>query len=185
MRPVILIVVLQLVAASPVQQEAEVGQVRGPGCVHQGRFYAPDARWTEDNGCLSCSCQGGQARCQAFMCQVTCDNPRRVPGECCPACDGQSVVTQAQTCPSLGNCTLRCTHGFVLDEAGCYACQCHKGAACTLECPAGYAQDAAGNELCECRCPAAETCSKRCTHGYRKDPAGCSLCACLRDAVRV
>ncbi|XP_034245128.1 cysteine-rich motor neuron 1 protein-like [Thrips palmi] len=116
------------------------------------------------------------------MCQVSCDNPRRVQGECCPACDGLSVVTQSQSCPSLGNCTLKCTHGFVLDDVGCYTCQCQQGAACTLECHAGYARDAAGNELCECACPAMENCSKRCAHGYRKDASGCSQCACLPGA---
>lgn len=152
----------------------------GPGCKRGDRFFRPGSTWQEDDGCLSCSCdRGGHARCQAFMCQVSCDNPRRVQGECCPACDGQSVVTQSQSCPSLGNCTLKCTHGFVLDDLGCYSCLCQQGAACTLECPGGYARDAAGNELCQCACPAAETCTKRCTHGYRKDQNGCSQCACL------
>lgn len=40
---------------------------------------------------------------------------------------GLSVVTQSQSCPSLGNCTLKCTHGFVLDDLGCYTCQCQQG----------------------------------------------------------
>lgn len=38
-----------------------------------------------------------------------------------------SVVTIPPHCPALSNCSLRCVHGFVRDDDGCYTCQCQAG----------------------------------------------------------
>jgi hypothetical protein len=38
-----------------------------------------------------------------------------------------SVVTIPPHCPALNNCSLRCLHGFVRDDDGCYTCQCQAG----------------------------------------------------------
>lgn len=41
---------------------------------------------------FSCSCAAeGVHHCQKHMCQVDCDNPKKVPGQCCPVCDGMHL----------------------------------------------------------------------------------------------
>jgi len=47
--------------------------------------------WNKDE-CTSCVCSSdGEPLCQRHMCQVQCDNPRKVVGQCCPVCDGKLI----------------------------------------------------------------------------------------------
>lgn len=38
---------------------------------------------------FSCTCDDSfKPSCQKTMCKVECDNPKKIDGQCCPACDG-------------------------------------------------------------------------------------------------
>ncbi|KAJ4442076.1 hypothetical protein ANN_11942 [Periplaneta americana] len=95
-----------------------------------------------------------------------------------------SVVTIPPHCPALNNCSLRCVHGFMRDNDGCYTCHC-QAEECVLECPGGFLQDNHGNKLCKCAnsnagpndCPPLTGCRKNCSHGYRLK-GGCEVCKC-------
>ncbi|XP_046675647.1 cysteine-rich motor neuron 1 protein-like isoform X1 [Homalodisca vitripennis] len=143
-----------------------------------GKVVANGDRWKEDD-CTTCVCKEGQRQCQAYMCEA-CANPQYEPGECCPRCNGSTVVTVPSHCPTLDDCSLRCVHGFVRDVHGCFTCHCQQDE-CLLECQHGYAQDSHGNKLCKCdspRCPALTNCRKNCPHGYRTNKLGCEVCRC-------
>ncbi|PSN44046.1 hypothetical protein C0J52_26083 [Blattella germanica] len=155
------------------------------GCISPtGKVLQNGEDW-QDDPCTTCTCIGGVKKCQAYMCVVRCEHPLHVHGECCPLCDSTSVVTLPPHCPSLSNCSLRCLHGFVRNDDGCYTCQCQVEE-CVLECPDGYLQDSHGNKLCECDssnlkstdCPALSDCRKNCSHGFRLNKAGCEVCKC-------
>lgn len=166
------------VEADPV---AENSLMPSGGCVSSsGKLYQDGGEWQEDP-CTTCTCIAGTKKCQAHMCVLRCDHARYVPDECCPLCDASSVVTIPPHCPALNNCSLRCMHGFVRDDDGCYTCQC-QAEECILECPSGYLQDSQGNKLCECAmsrdCPVLTGCHKNCSHGFRLNKAGCEVCKC-------
>ncbi|XP_021928456.1 cysteine-rich motor neuron 1 protein-like isoform X3 [Zootermopsis nevadensis] len=164
------------VEADPV---AENSLILSGGCVSStGELHQNGEDWQEDP-CTTCTCVAGAKKCQAHMCVLRCDHPRYVPDECCPLCDATSVVTIPPHCPALNNCSLRCLHGFVRDNNGCYSCRCQADE-CVLECPNGYLQDSHGNKLCECsaECPALSDCHKNCSHGFRLNKAGCEVCKC-------
>ena len=38
---------------------------------------------------MTCYCESGQVYCQAQMCATHCTHPKKVPGQCCPVCDGK------------------------------------------------------------------------------------------------
>ncbi|KAJ9586287.1 hypothetical protein L9F63_020069, partial [Diploptera punctata] len=151
--------------------------------LHPSDCVSPNGQTWQDDPCTTCTCVHGTKKCQSYMCMLRCEHPRYVPGECCPLCDSTSVVTLPPHCPALSNCSLRCLHGFVRDNNGCYSCQC-QAEECVLECPGGYSQDNHGNKLCECAdlhnadCPALTGCRKNCAHGFRVNKMGCEVCKC-------
>lgn len=58
------------------------------GCVSMsGAMYNNSEEWHED-ACTMCRCDAGQVSCQAASCQVKCQHPVYVPGQCCPTCQG-------------------------------------------------------------------------------------------------
>lgn len=58
------------------------------GCESEsGEFYNHTEEWHRDD-CTLCRCDSGKTWCQSQMCSVHCDNPRKIPGQCCPVCDG-------------------------------------------------------------------------------------------------
>lgn len=63
------------------------------GCrTETGEKIKQNETWNKDD-CTTCSCGAdGEPHCQRHMCQVQCDNPRKVAGQCCPVCDGASFV---------------------------------------------------------------------------------------------
>uniref|UniRef100_A0A914WMA6 VWFC domain-containing protein n=1 Tax=Plectus sambesii TaxID=2011161 RepID=A0A914WMA6_9BILA len=75
------------------------------GCrTDTGEKIKQNDTWQKDD-CTSCSCgPDGEPHCQRHMCQVQCDNPRKVPGQCCPVCDEPTIVTLPSVCPSLEHC---------------------------------------------------------------------------------
>nr|CAD7396451.1 unnamed protein product [Timema poppensis] len=94
------------------------------GCITSGGKMLQNGHSWHEDPCTPCVCQGGHKKCQAYMCEVSCVNPTYVPDDCCPLCDSTSVILFPPHCPTLNNCSLRCVHGFVRNDAGCFMCQC-------------------------------------------------------------
>ena|SRR5690349_5824481 len=90
--------------------------------------------------------QEGRVQCHAAMCSATCLNPRHVPGECCPRCEGLFfkiflevilyrliilflfyliLEEQVVECPYF-ECHLECPHGYSLNADGCPSCKCNQ-----------------------------------------------------------
>lgn len=59
------------------------------GCYANGQILAHGDRWREDD-CTFCQCINGEPHCVATVCGQSCMNPVKVPGECCPVCEGKS-----------------------------------------------------------------------------------------------
>ncbi|KAF5913082.1 hypothetical protein HPG69_009033 [Diceros bicornis minor] len=57
------------------------------GCYANGQIRAHGDRWREDD-CTFCQCINGEPHCVATACGQSCMNPVKVPGECCPVCEG-------------------------------------------------------------------------------------------------
>lgn len=58
------------------------------GCYANGQILAHGDRWREDD-CTFCQCISGEPRCVATACGQSCMSPVKVPGECCPVCEGE------------------------------------------------------------------------------------------------
>lgn len=58
------------------------------GCYASGQIRAHGDRWREDD-CTFCQCINGEPHCVATVCGQNCMNPVKVPGECCPVCEGK------------------------------------------------------------------------------------------------
>lgn len=61
------------------------------GCYANGQIQAHGDRWREDD-CTFCQCINGDRHCVATACGQSCLNPVKVPGECCPVCEGKIGV---------------------------------------------------------------------------------------------
>lgn len=161
--------------------------------VNQG-LRAHEERWKEDD-CTFCQCVDGEPHCTAMACKLSCQNPVKIPGECCPFCEEPSYETVSPLiCPPLVNCSLSghdCPHGFQQDGSGCLLCQCVTNETCpvlssfcSLECLTGYERDSHGCEVCECSTTTAKcrplTCSKTCPHGFVRNKHGCEMCRCVK-----
>lgn len=59
------------------------------GCYANGQIQAHGDRWREDD-CTFCQCINGESHCVATACGQSCLNPVKVPGECCPMCEGKA-----------------------------------------------------------------------------------------------
>ncbi|XP_030641382.1 cysteine-rich motor neuron 1 protein [Chanos chanos] len=153
-----------------------------------------EEQWKEDD-CTFCQCVAGETHCTAMACKQSCQNPVKIPGECCPFCEEPSYETVSPLlCPPLENCTLSgkdCPYGFQQDHNGCLLCQClgndscpELSKYCSLQCPTGYEKDDFGCEVCECSVPPTKcrplTCSKTCPYGYVRNKHGCEMCRCVK-----
>lgn len=153
-----------------------------------------EEQWKEDD-CTFCQCVDGDPHCTAMACKQSCQNPVKIPGECCPFCEEPSYETVSPLlCPPLENCTLSgvdCPYGFQQDKNGCLLCQCLSNDSCpdvanycSLECPMGYEKDDFGCEVCECSPPVPRcrplACSKTCPYGYVRNKHGCEMCRCVK-----
>lgn len=58
------------------------------GCYANGQIRAHGDRWREDD-CTFCQCINGEPHCVATACGQSCMHPVKVPGECCPVCEGK------------------------------------------------------------------------------------------------
>uniref|UniRef100_A0A9J8BIA6 Cysteine-rich motor neuron 1 protein n=1 Tax=Cyprinus carpio carpio TaxID=630221 RepID=A0A9J8BIA6_CYPCA len=163
-------------------------------CWVDHRLRAHEEQWKEDD-CTFCQCVDGEPHCTAMACKQSCQNPVKIPGECCPFCEEPSYETVSPLlCPPLENCSLSghdCPFGFQQDPSGCLLCQCVSNETCpdvstycSLECPLGYEKDNYGCEVCECSVSTPKcrpmTCSKTCPYGYMRNKHGCEMCRCVR-----
>ncbi|VDP22291.1 unnamed protein product [Onchocerca flexuosa] len=136
--------------------------------------------------------QDGVHYCQKHMCQVECDNPRKIPGQCCPICDEPIVIVNPAICPSLEHCPLRCENGLIRDSNGCFQCKCApvqnvisnscrelSDINCDKICAHGYLRDAKNCAICKCaKCPPLHQCYKHCLYGFESNNNGCPVCKC-------
>ncbi|XP_073683597.1 cysteine-rich motor neuron 1 protein-like [Garra rufa] len=163
-------------------------------CWVNHKLRTHEEQWKEDD-CTFCQCVDGEPHCTAMACKQSCQNPVKIPGECCPFCEEPSYETVSPLlCPQLENCSLSghdCPFGFQQDPSGCLLCQCVSNETCpdvstycSLECPMGYEKDSYGCEVCECSVSAPKcrpmTCSKTCPYGYMRNKHGCEMCRCVR-----
>ncbi|KPP64994.1 hypothetical protein Z043_116616 [Scleropages formosus] len=163
-------------------------------CWVNNRLRRHEEQWKEDD-CTFCQCVNGEPHCTAMACKQSCQNPVRIPGECCPFCEEPTYETVSPVlCPRLVNCSLSsadCPHGFLQDKNGCLLCQCLNNNSCpnlaqhcSLQCPLGYEKDEFGCEVCECIPPSPKcrplSCSKTCPYGYVRNKHGCEMCRCVK-----
>ncbi|XP_055719046.1 cysteine-rich motor neuron 1 protein-like isoform X1 [Salvelinus fontinalis] len=163
-------------------------------CWVNNKLRGHEEQWKEDD-CTFCQCVDGDPHCTAMACKQSCQNPVKIPGECCPFCEEPSYETVSpMLCPRLENCSFSgkdCPYGFQQDNNGCLLCQClnHEscpdlGTYCSLQCPMGYEKDNFGCEVCECSSPMPKcrplTCSKTCPYGYVRNKHGCEMCRCVK-----
>ncbi|XP_017558789.1 cysteine-rich motor neuron 1 protein-like isoform X1 [Pygocentrus nattereri] len=162
-------------------------------CWVNHKLRQDEEQWKEDD-CTFCQCVDGEPHCTAMACKQSCQNPVKIPGECCPFCEEPSYETVSPfLCPPLENCSLSgqdCPFGFQQDHNGCLLCQCLSNDSCpelskycNLQCPMGYDKDDFGCEVCECNIPSKckpLICSKTCTHGYMRNKHGCEMCRCIK-----
>lgn len=142
--------------------------------------------WAPDD-CTTCTCgPNGKLLCQTQTCKTTCDNPKDVPGTCCPVCEGpdpphsstllpwhlasvadDTVVAIPVVCPRLEHCPLRCEYGLARDDAGCFACRCAQLPRAPPPPPP------------HCQPLTEANCATHCAHGYGRDAeSGCPVCVC-------
>ncbi|XP_067915424.1 kielin/chordin-like protein isoform X4 [Heterodontus francisci] len=58
-----------------------------PVCIHHGKHYVGGSHWVSPvNPCHTCVCTQGEVTCLEPECEVTCQHPAQVPGQCCPVC---------------------------------------------------------------------------------------------------
>uniref|UniRef100_A0A3B5M4A5 Cysteine rich transmembrane BMP regulator 1 n=1 Tax=Xiphophorus couchianus TaxID=32473 RepID=A0A3B5M4A5_9TELE len=163
-------------------------------CWVNNKLRTHEEQWKEDD-CTFCQCVDGDPHCTAMACKQSCQNPVKIPGECCPFCEEPSYETVSPLlCPPLENCSLsgiECPYGFQQDHNGCLLCQCLNndscpdlGKYCSLQCPSGYEKDDLGCEVCECSIPTPKcrtlTCTKTCPYGYVRNKHGCEMCRCVK-----
>uniref|UniRef100_A0A674N1G4 Cysteine-rich motor neuron 1 protein n=1 Tax=Takifugu rubripes TaxID=31033 RepID=A0A674N1G4_TAKRU len=150
-------------------------------CWVNNKLRAHEEQWKEDD-CTFCQCVDSEPHCTAMACKQSCQNPVKIPGECCPFCEDDS-------CPDLGRyCPLQCPTGYERDDFGCEVCECSIPAprcrplTCSKTCAYGYVRNKHGCEMCRCiKCPPF-TCDKHCSDGYRQNKKGCSICMCKESA---
>ncbi|XP_028995680.1 cysteine-rich motor neuron 1 protein-like [Betta splendens] len=160
-------------------------------CWVSNKLRAHEEQWKEDD-CTFCQCVDGTPHCTAMACKQSCQNPVKIPGECCPFCEEPSYETVSpMLCRPLENCSLSgsdCPFGFQQDRSGCLLCRCLNndscpdlGQYCSLQCPTGYEKDDFGCEVCECRPKCRSlTCTKTCPYGYVRNKHGCEMCRCVK-----
>uniref|UniRef100_A0A3P8ZIG8 Cysteine-rich motor neuron 1 protein n=1 Tax=Esox lucius TaxID=8010 RepID=A0A3P8ZIG8_ESOLU len=163
-------------------------------CWMNNKLHGHEEQWKEDD-CTFCQCVDGEPHCTAMACKQSCQNPVKIPGECCSFCEEPSYETVSPIlCPRLENCSLSgkdCPYGFQQDKKGCLLCQCLNndscpdlGKYCSLQCPMGYEKDDFGCEVCECNTQIHKcrplTCSKTCPYGYVRNKHGCEMCRCVK-----
>ncbi|GAB5568770.1 BMP-binding endothelial regulator protein isoform X2 [Prionailurus iriomotensis] len=89
------------------------------GCFLNGREYRSGEPVGSGDPCSRCHCANGSVQCEPLPCPpVPCRHPGRIPGQCCPVCDG---------CEYQGH-QYQSEETFRLQERGrCIRCSCQAG----------------------------------------------------------
>uniref|UniRef100_A0A3Q3JSK3 Cysteine rich transmembrane BMP regulator 1 (Chordin like) n=1 Tax=Monopterus albus TaxID=43700 RepID=A0A3Q3JSK3_MONAL len=163
-------------------------------CWVNNKLRAHEEQWKEDD-CTFCQCVDGEPHCTAMACKQSCQNPVKIPGECCPFCEEPSYETVSpMLCPPLENCSLSgtdCPNGFEQDKNGCLLCRCLNSkllSKFTLNLKMLVSgtdlQMQISEMMCECDVPTPKcrplTCSKTCPYGYVRNKHGCEMCRCVK-----
>uniref|UniRef100_A0A2R8Z7R2 Kielin cysteine rich BMP regulator n=1 Tax=Pan paniscus TaxID=9597 RepID=A0A2R8Z7R2_PANPA len=145
------------------------------GCFLNGREHRSGEPVGSGDPCSHCRCANGSVQCEPLPCPpVPCRHPGRIPGQCCPVCDG---------CEYQGH-QYQSQETFRLQERGlCVRCSCQAGeVSCEeQECPVTpCALPASGLQLC----PACELDGEEFAEGVQWEPDGrpCTACVC-QDGV--
>lgn len=69
-------------------------------CWVNNKLRAHEEQWKEDD-CTFCQCVDGEPHCTAMACKQSCQNPVKIPGECCPFCEGTPNVSYLIYCSYL------------------------------------------------------------------------------------
>uniref|UniRef100_A0A8D1KH72 Kielin cysteine rich BMP regulator n=1 Tax=Sus scrofa TaxID=9823 RepID=A0A8D1KH72_PIG len=141
------------------------------GCFLNGREYRSGEPVGSGDPCSHCRCANGSVQCEPLPCPATpCRYPGRIPGKCCPVCDG---------CEYQGH-QYQSQETFRLQESGrCVHCTCQAGeVSCEeRECPvAPCALPDSGPQLC----PACVLDGEEFAEGVQWEPDGqpCMACSC-------
>ncbi|KAK3083154.1 hypothetical protein FSP39_015187 [Pinctada imbricata] len=160
------------------------------GCYYDNKLYDSGTTWLDRNDpCVSLSCRAGVVTRSAVKCHVTCQNPTKVEGQCCPVCRG---------CTYEGK-TYKEGEEFTLKTDSCTTCKCQNGGIiCTkvacplLNCPKNVIYQP--KDQC---CPTCEGSRRifnlpggRCffqnkiyRNGDRFRPNNCSQCVCTEGTL--
>ncbi|XP_017751699.1 PREDICTED: kielin/chordin-like protein [Rhinopithecus bieti] len=145
------------------------------GCFLNGREHRSGEPVGSGDPCLHCRCANGSVQCEPLPCPpVPCRQPGKIPGQCCPVCDG---------CEYQGH-QYQSQETFRLQERGlCVRCSCQAGeVSCEeQECPVTpCALPASGRQLC----PACVLDGEEFAEGVQWEPDGrpCTTCVC-QDGV--
>lgn len=60
-------------------------------CWVNNKLRAHEEQWKEDD-CTFCQCVNSEPHCTAMACKQSCQNPVKIPGECCPFCEGMDCL---------------------------------------------------------------------------------------------
>lgn len=64
------------------------------GCMYGGQNHEEGSSWfAGSTPCISCMCVDGVTTCSEIRCLSPCVNFINVPGECCPVCAGEHMLT--------------------------------------------------------------------------------------------
>ena len=180
------------------------------GCVSpSGRKMSLNETWMEDD-CTTCICRDGQSKCQASFCRTPCLQPRKVPGECCPVCDGNDgfwefyflywqKIKLTELCVLIDDCHLQCLYGRAVDSSGRELCECRKVPdedfrdlqvtiqTKVIDRDGGEGVDGQESDGDFVTAGANEAincprvpCKRMCAHGFQTDERGCPVCKCQR-----
>ncbi|XP_051786187.1 kielin/chordin-like protein isoform X2 [Erpetoichthys calabaricus] len=145
------------------------------GCEYEGVAYVNGAIFLSmSNPCMNCSCLDSLVRCSPLQCHtVTCLNPFRKPGQCCPSCpvcevdghiyDHEQTFTTADgcqkctcmngklSCLEIQQCPHFCTHDVKPPFGSC----CRDCSNCDFQgqlIPNGISFMASGDMCKQCTC---------------------------------
>ncbi|XP_008571579.1 PREDICTED: kielin/chordin-like protein [Galeopterus variegatus] len=145
------------------------------GCFLNGREHHSGEPVSSEDPCSHCHCANGSVQCESLPCPpMPCRHPGRIPGHCCPVCDG---------CEYQGH-QYQSQETFSLQESGrCVHCTCQAGeVSCEeQECPvAPCALPASGPQLC----PVCVLHGEEFAEGVQWEPDDqpCTACSC-QDGV--
>ncbi|KAL1777523.1 kielin chordin [Sigmodon hispidus] len=147
------------------------------GCFLNGREHSSGEPVASQDPCSRCHCANGSVQCEPLPCPpAPCRYPGRIPGQCCPVCDG---------CQYQGH-EYQSQETFTFQENGrCLRCSCQAGEVSCEEqdCPVTpCAQSATGPQLCS----ACVLNGEEFAEGIQWEPDGqpCTTCSC-QDGVPV